>query len=80
MLRSPVLRLPADRCGWNHRLLAALTVTSPEYWQKARYTMTKLTTEEARAATENAPARHALLFGLLLAVVSLGGALWFYAA
>lgn len=42
--------------------------------------MTKLTTEEARAATENSSARHALVFGLVLAVVSLGGALWFYAA
>ena len=42
--------------------------------------MTKITAEEERAATENPTARHVLFVGLLLAVVSLGGALWFYAA
>ena len=42
--------------------------------------MTKISAEEALAGSENATERHVLVVGLLLAVLSLGGALWFYAA
>ena len=42
--------------------------------------MARIQTEEARAATEDAPARHALFIGLALAVVGLDGAFWFFAA